>query len=185
MDHDAAISRLVRPVEGRDHIQGSASAVVTLVEYGDYQCERTRAAYSVVRRIQNLSGDWLRFVFRNFPRTDIHERAEIAAEAAEAAAAQGSFWEMHDCLMQRQGLDEGSIVNYAEEIGLDLDRFQIDLGGHAYKQRIQDDVKSGEEAGVKNTPTFFMNGMKYDGELTEEKMLEAIERAAGEIEDDQ
>jgi protein-disulfide isomerase len=185
MDQDAAVSRLVKPIEDRDHVQGPASAVVTLVEYGDYQCERTRAAYPVVKRIQRLSGDWLRFVFRNFPRPEYHPYAEIAAEAAEAAGAQGMFWEMNDYLLQRSELDEGSLMDYAEEIGLDLDRFEIDLGSRVFRQRVQEDVNSGINSGVQKTPTFFMNLVKYEGEFTEEKMLEAIESCAEEIEDEQ
>ncbi|MCE5315184.1 MAG: thioredoxin domain-containing protein [Armatimonadota bacterium] len=183
MDHDLPASRLVGTVDERDHVQGPASAVVTLVEYGDYQCQRTRSAHPVVTRLRHLSGDWLRFVFRHFPRTDAHEFAEIAAEAAEAAGAQNMFWEMHNYLMSRRELDEGSLMDYAEEIGLDLDRFEADLEKGIYKRRIKEDIASGNASGVHRTPAFFMNGIKFDGALTEEGMLEALEYAAENVED--
>ncbi|MEN6356093.1 MAG: DsbA family protein [Armatimonadota bacterium] len=182
MDY-GALSRLAKPVVEHEHIQGPASAVVTLVEYGDYQCPNTRAAYSVVKKIQQLSGDWLRFAFRHFPKTQKHEYAQIAAEAVESAGAQGLFWEMHDYLMRHTHLDEGSLMDYAEEIGLDVDRFESDLASHVHRQRVQDDIAGGFDSGVTDTPTFFMNGKKYTGKLTEDDMLEAIETAADDIED--
>ncbi|MCE5324240.1 thioredoxin domain-containing protein [bacterium] len=182
MDY-GALSRLAKPVMEHEHVQGPASAVVTLVEYGDYQCPKTRAAYKVVKKIQQLSGDWMRFVFRHFPMTDKHEYAQIAAEAVESAGAQGLFWEMHDYLIRHTQLDEGSLMDHAEEIGLDVDRFESDLADHLYVQRIKDDIAGGMDSGVTDTPAFFMNGKKYAGALTEDAMLEAIEAIADEIED--
>ena len=184
MDY-SALSRLAKPVEDHEHVQGQVSAVVTLVEYGDYQCPNTRAAYSLVKSIQHISGDWLRFAFRHFPNTQKHEYAQIAAEAVESAGAQGLFWEMHDYLMQHTQLDESSLMDYAEELGLDVDRFETDLAEHVYRQRVQDDVISGTDSGVTQTPAFFMNGIKYTGKLVEDEMLGAIEAAADAIEDEQ
>lgn len=182
MDY-SALSRLAKPVEEHEHVQGPASAVVTLVEYGDYQCPDARAAYPVVKKIQQLSGDWLRFAFRHFPNVQKHEFAQIAAEAVESAGAQGLFWEMHDYLMCHTRLDENSLMDYAEEIELDVDRFESDLAEHIYRQRVQDDIASGTHSGVIDTPTFFMNGKKYTGRFTEDDLLEAIEAVADEIED--
>jgi len=133
--------RLTVPVSrGRDHIQGAENAPVTLVEYGDYECPYCGAAYPVVREIQQQSGSELRFVFRNFPITSSHPHAEAAAEAAEAAAAQGHFWEMHDQLFEHQ--DQLGLPHrrrYAREIGLNLKQFDYDLAGHVHARKVRDD----------------------------------------------
>ncbi|HEY2202356.1 MAG TPA: DsbA family protein [Solirubrobacteraceae bacterium] len=175
-------SRLVVPVaEGRDHIQGSADAPVTLVEYGDFQCPYCGRAYPIVKEVQARMGDRLRFVFRNFPISTSHPYAEQAAEAAEAGAAQGRFWETHDQLFENQKrLRNEDLHRYAEELGLDVERFDQDLAGHIYADRIHDDFLGGVRSGVNGTPTFYINGARYDGPYEADDLVAALEQAAPE-----
>jgi protein-disulfide isomerase len=155
---------LTLPVSDRDHAQGPATAEVTLVEYGDYQCPYCLQAHPIVRDIQEHVGDRMRLVFRNFPLTTIHQDAQNAAEAAEAAGAQGKFWPMHDYLFEHQSrLDYGSLVSYAADIGLDVPRFERHLKTHAFGPRVHEDFLSGVRSGVNGTPTFFINGLRHDG----------------------
>src|SRR3954449_1417719 len=172
-------SRLTVPVsEGRDHIQGPADAPVTLIEYGDYQCPYCGAAYPIVKEVQARMGETLRFVFRNFPITTSHPHAEQAAEAAEAAAVQGRFWEMHDHLYEHQRrLTDPDLHRYAEEVGLDVDRFDSELAEHAHEQRVREDFMSGVRSGVNGTPTFYINGRRHDDSYDAETLLAALERA--------
>jgi protein-disulfide isomerase len=174
-------AKLTLPVsEDRDHIQGPADAPVTLVEYGDYECPYCGAAYPIVKQVQERMGDRLRFVFRNFPITTSHPHAEQAAEAAEAAAAQGRFWEMHDYLYEHQRhLETPDLVGYAEALGLDAERFADDLAEHAYAARVREDFMSGVRSGVNGTPTFYINGIRHDGSYALEELSAAIEEAAG------
>src|SRR6185436_13310711 len=149
--------------EERDHIDGLPDALVTLVEYGDYECPYCGAAYPIVKEVQARMGDELRFVFRNFPITTSHPHAEHAAEAAEAAAAQGRFWEMHDYLYEHQrGLTDQDLHQYAEELGLDVDRFDSELAEHVHGPRVREDFMSGVRSGVNGTPTFYINGRRHD-----------------------
>jgi protein-disulfide isomerase len=167
--------------DGRDHIQGSADAPVTLVEYGDYECPYCGAAYPIVKEVQARMGDRLRFVFRNFPITTSHPHAEQAAEAAEAAAAQGSFWDMHDALYENQKrLGDEDLRAYAEELGLDLERFGGELGEHVHEARVHEDFLSGVRSGVNGTPTFYINGARHDDSYELETLLAAVEQAAAE-----
>ncbi len=153
---------------------------MTLVEFGDYDCPYTVRAYSVVRGLRKRMGDRLRFVFRAFPLTRIHEHAQAAAEAAEAAAAQGRFWEMHDRLFEaHRRLGEEDLLRYAEEIGLDVGRFEREMGGHVYSGRVRRDLESGLRSGVPGTPTFFINGIRHDGSYNFETLLAALEGAQG------
>jgi len=167
---------LTPPVSERDHTQGPANAPITLVEYGDYQCPYCGEAHPVVKQLQKALGKRLRFVFRNFPLTEAHPYALIAAETAEAAALQGKFWEMHDHVYEHQDELEPDILPvWAEEIGLDLDKF-----GNALKQglvikRINDDRASGIRSGVNGTPSFFINGTRYDGESDYHSLHEELE----------
>jgi protein-disulfide isomerase len=155
---------LTLPVSKRDHIQGPSSAPVTLVEYGDYQCPHCLQAYPIMIDIQEHLGDRMRLVFRNFPLTTMHPNAEHAAEAAEAAGAQGRFWEMHDYLFEHQNhLDDAALLRYAGELGLDVKRFERDLREHAFVARVREDFQSGIRSGVNGTPTFFINGVRHDG----------------------
>src|SRR5919202_4829506 len=144
----------------RDHIQGRDSAQVTLVEYGDYECPYCGQAYPIVKLVQKRLENKLRFVFRNFPITQIHPHAQHAAEAAEAAAVQNKFWQMHDYLFEHQkALDDGHLLEYAQKVGLeDIRKFEDDISKHVYAPLIEESLKGGIDSGVEGTPTFFING---------------------------
>jgi protein-disulfide isomerase len=149
-----------------DHCRGFATAPVTLVEYGDYECLYCQAAYSVVNGLLEYFESDLRFVFRHMPLTEMHSHAELAAEAAEAAAAQGKFWEMHGALYQHQSiLARDCIFSLARQMQLDLERFEDDLLLHRYRNHVRCDCMGGVRSGVTGTPTFFINGERYDGNL--------------------
>jgi len=172
-------SRLTLPVSERDHIKGSSAAQVTLVEYGDYECPHCGLAYPIVKELQQRLGAKLRFVFRNFPLTTVHPHAESAAESAEAAGAQGKFWEMHDQLFENQeALEDEDLVGYGGLIGLDSSRFIRDLTEHRYEERVREDFLSGVRSGVNGTPSFFLNGIRHDGSYELDSLLAAIERIA-------
>jgi protein-disulfide isomerase len=148
---------------------------VTLVEYGDYECPYCGAAYPIVKEAQSRLGDRLRFVFRNFPITTAHPHAEQAAEAAEAAAAQGKFWEMHDLLYENQrSLGDADLHAYAEALGLDVERFDKELSEHVYAPRVREDFMSGVRSGVNGTPTFFINGHRHDDSYDLDTLLAAL-----------
>ncbi len=169
---------LVLPVGDRDHAQGPASAPVTLVEYGDYECPYCGQAYPIVKAVQKALGSRLRFVFRNFPLSEMHPNAANAAEAAEAAGAQGKFWEMHDTLYEHQdALRPRDLVAYAEGLGLDSDRLAAELKSHVHASRVREDFMSGVRSGVNGTPTFFINGERYDGLWDQRNLRLAIEGA--------
>src|SRR5271155_798978 len=157
--------RLTLPVGERDHAEGPSDAPMVLVEYGDYQCPYCGAAYPIVKKIQKELGKRLRFVFRNFPITNAHPYAQWAAETAEAAAAQGKFWEMHDCLYENQGSlgDDAFFEKYEKKLKLDTTKLNRELDQHVYAARIQEDFMSGVRSGVNGTPTFFIDGARYDG----------------------
>ena len=155
---------LTPPVSEADHSAGADDAPVTLVEYGDYECPYCGMAHPIVKKAQEDLGSQLRFVFRNFPLAEAHPHARLAAQAAEAAGAQGNFWEMHDTLFEHQdALDVEDLVAYAESLGLDTAKFKRDLEAPAFVKRVRDDFRSGVKSGVNGTPTFFMNGVRYDG----------------------
>jgi protein-disulfide isomerase len=169
-------ARLTQVVSARDHAAGPAKALLTLVEYGDYQCPYCRAAYPVVKRLQKKLGKKLRFVFRNFPVTQAHPYALIAAETAEAAALQDKFWEMHDLLFEQQAsLAPDIIPVWAKKIGLDVMKFGNDIKQGAIAKRIKEDRQSGIRSGVNGTPTFYINGIRYDGPADYDSLLEALE----------
>jgi protein-disulfide isomerase len=171
--------RLSVPVTEKDHAQGPPDAPVTLVEYGDYECPYCGKAYPVVKEIQQRMGDRLRFVFRNFPLNTLHEHAGVAAQAAEAAAAQGKFWEMHDILYEHQDeLADADLRQYALKIGLEIYRFNADVDGETFAKRVRDDFRGGIRSGVNGTPTFFINDVRYNGNHTLDAMLSALENAA-------
>ena len=173
-------AELVLPVnDERDHIQGPATAPVTLVEYGDYECPYCGAAYPILKDVQERMGERLRFVFRNFPITTSHPHAEQAAEAAEAAAAQGRFWPMHDHLYEHQRhLEVDDLRGYAAELGLDVDRFTDELAQHTHAARVREDFMSGVRSGVNGTPTFYINGVRHDDSYDAETLVAALEQAA-------
>jgi protein-disulfide isomerase len=153
--------------------------VVTLVEYGDYECPYSGAAYPIIKDLQARMGSRLRFVFRNFPITTAHPHAEQAAEAAEAAGAQGKFWEMHDVLYENQRhLSDENLLAYAESLGLDAERFDKELAEHVHAGRVREDHTSGLQSGVGGTPTFYINGEQHAGSYELEPLEAALERAA-------
>ena len=172
------IKKLTVPVNiGTDHIRGSVNAPITLVEYGDYECPYTAMAYPIVKEIIRQFGDRIYFVFRNFPLNDIHPHAQAAAEAAEAAAAQDKFWEMHDYLFEHQrALDDSHLLQYAEKVGLDIERFKKDMSGHAYASLIKQSLKSGINSGVEGTPTFFVNGVRYEDSWDLKTLSETLQK---------
>ena len=172
--------RLDSPVGDQDHVRGPAAARVTLIEYGDYECPYCGRAHPVVEQLRERLGDRLRFVFRHFPLDSVHPRARHAAEAAEAAGAQGRFWEMHDLLYENQeDLGDEALRRYAVEVGLDLERFEEELAERRHAPRVREDRLGGERSGVDATPAFFVNGVRYEGRLDLEGLLTAVEDAVG------
>jgi protein-disulfide isomerase len=172
----SAAVTLTPPVSARDHAQGPNNAPVTLVEYGDYQCPYCGAAYPVVKRLQKVLGEKLGFVFRNFPLTQAHPYAMIAAEAAEAAALQGKFWEMHDLIYENQDdLEPDALPAWAEKLGLDLAKFGAALRQGDVSKRVKEDRMSGIRSGVNGTPCFFINGARYDGTADRDSLEDALE----------
>jgi len=171
-------AQLALPVGGRDHVQGDPAAVLTLVEYGDYECPHCGAAYPIVKAVQKHFGKKLKFVYRNFPLKNVHPHAELAAEAAEAAAAQGRFWEMHDAIFEHQSrLGEHFLLELAGKLNLDTQRFAKDLAAGTFRKRVEEDFMSGVRSGVNGTPGFFIDGVRYEdswdfGTLTE--VLEGV-----------
>jgi protein-disulfide isomerase len=171
-----ATATLTPAVSERDHAEGRADAPVTLVEYGDYQCPYCGAAYPVVKRLQRALGKKLRFVFRNFPLTQAHPYAMVAAEAAEAAALQGKFWEMHDIIYEHQDeLAPDILPAWAQQVGLDLEEFGSAIRQGVITKRIKDDRGSGIRSGVNGTPCFFIDGARYDGPTDFDPMLAELE----------
>jgi protein-disulfide isomerase len=176
---DIDVDSLAPPVSAHDHSQGPEDAPVTLVEYGDYECPHCGRAYPILQDVQRRMGDRLRFVFRNFPITTSHPHAQHAAEAAETAGAQGKFWEMHDTLYENQhALDDNSLLEYAGNIGLDTKRFDAEMRVHKHAPRVRDDFRSGIRSGVNGTPTFFINGMRYDGSWDADTLTAVLEAVA-------
>ncbi len=165
-------------VGARDHAQGPANAPVTLVEYADYECPHCGRAYPIVKNVQHHFSDRLRFVFRNFPITTVHPHAQHAAEAAEAAASQGRFWEMHDALFEHQNaLDDRHLGQYADSAGLDRARFDRELKDGTHAHHVREDFMSGVRSGVNGTPTFFINGRRYDDSWDAATLIGALEEA--------
>jgi len=170
------MSTLTQPVSVDDHVEGPPDAPLTLVEYGDYQCPYCGAAYPVVKRLQKTLGKKLRFVFRNFPLTQAHPYALVAAQAAEAAGLQGKFWEMHDLLFEQQALLKPEVIHsWAKRIGLNLKQFETDRKQGVVEKRIREDRQSGIRSGVNGTPTFFINGNRYDRSHDYDSLLTALE----------
>jgi protein-disulfide isomerase len=176
-------NRLTEPITERDHIRGPRSATVSLVEYGDFECPYCRAAAPIVAGLQEALGDQLCVVFRHFPLREAHPHAQHAAEVAEAAASHGLFWEMHDSLFAHQdALDDVSLLTYAAEIGLDQDQIERELTSHQHAGRVADDRRTGLASGVNGTPTFYLDGARYDGPLALLDMLAAIRASHPDVE---
>ena len=166
---------LVRPVNAMDHVQGSADAPLTLVEYGDYQCLDCFAARLVVAEVRVRLGESLRFVWRHFPVGTIHPLVEGAAEIAEAAAAQDRFWAMHHKLLAYQGRMSGQLLEiWARRIGIDVDRMRRELAERTYEPRVRADLDGGLASGVHATPTFFINGDRYLGRVGPDDLYAAL-----------
>ncbi|HLJ79910.1 MAG TPA: thioredoxin domain-containing protein [Ktedonobacterales bacterium] len=185
MSGQSQSATLERSVGVRDHLQGPQTALVTLVEYGDYECSQCGQAHVFVHEARQRFGDRLRFVFRHFVMTGVHAHAQHAAEAAEAAGGQGRFWEMHDTLFTHQeALDNGFLVEYADALGLDVNRFLRDMAGHVHVDRVREDLQSGMHSGVARTPTFFLNGVRCGPEWDAKALLETIAEAVASREAD-
>lgn len=179
-DAPGTVPESALPMPERDHIQGPVDAPIKLLEYGDYECPYCGEAYSVVKAIQKQLGNRLCFAFRNFPLVNSHPHAERAAEAAEAAGAQGRFWEMHDMLYENQeALEDQDLATYASNLGLDAKRLMKDLEAGTYTARVRQDFRSGARLDVNGTPSFFINGMRYDGSNDFDDLLAALTAESG------
>lgn len=176
--------RLIPSVGPDDHAAGPEDAAVTLVEYGDFECPYCGMAYPIVKSLQRKLGRRLRLVYRNFPLREAHPHAQHAAEVAIAAGAQGKFWVMHNALFEHQhALDDRALVGYASALGLDSARVERELDEGTHAPRVRSDFRSGVRSGVNGTPTFFVNGERYDGSWTDEglflRALREVADAAG------
>jgi len=173
---------LAPAVTGRDHVLGDETALVTLVEYGDFECPFCGRAYPILKRVRQRLGDRLRFVFRHFPIAESHPHAEHSAEAAESVAARGgagAFWAMHDLMFEHQrALDDQSLGRYAASAGVDGAGVLADLREGRYTGLIRESFASGARAGVNGTPTLFIDGIRYDGPRDEETLVAALEMVA-------
>jgi protein-disulfide isomerase len=164
------------PITFNDHIQGNEDAAVTLVEYGDYECPHCGVAYHVIKQVQKHYGPDLRFVFRNFPLAEIHPHAESAAEAAEFAGANGSFWKMHDGIYEnQQRLSSKLLFELAADMGLSVEDLRESLAGHEFAPKVRQDFLGGVRSGVNGTPAFFINGVRHDGAYDFESLTAAID----------
>ena len=160
----SADGQLAVAVGPHDHIRGPATAAITLVEYGDYECSYCGEAFVIVGQLQREFGVDLRLVFRNLPLVNVHPLAEGAAEAAEAVALQGKFWKMHDLLYEHEdALHEDALLGYAESAGADVDEVAAVLARRGTRERVQTDLLGAIRSGANGTPTFFVNGLRYDG----------------------
>ncbi|MGD1097708.1 MAG: thioredoxin domain-containing protein [Bryobacteraceae bacterium] len=154
-----------------DHVRGREDAPYTLVEYGDYECPDCGRLYVILRDLQRDISSRLRIVFRHYPLSGVHRFAQQAAEAAEAAGAQGKFWEMHTVLFERQqALRTKDLIRYAEELALDIERVREELKNQTYSERVRADFRAGVQNGVYGTPGLFLNGVRYDGEWGQESL---------------
>jgi protein-disulfide isomerase len=179
MNTDGKLVELSAPVTERDHVRGSPDAPVVLVEYGDYECPYCARAYWVIKELLERLGDQISFVFRNFPITETHPRAEAVAEALEAAGGQGRFWEMHDWFYEHQHQLEGlDLEHHAGIIGLDVELWRKELRERAHLDRVHEDLETGRQSGVTGTPTLFMNGVRYRGDYEIATMIAAIQEQA-------
>jgi protein-disulfide isomerase len=170
---------LTPPLSAEDHVDGPERAELELVMYGDFQCPYCTAAYPIVRRIRDQLAGRLLFAFRHFPLRDIHPDAERAAQAAEAAAAQGAFWQMHDRMYESRGaLSREDLIADARDLGLDVERFTSELDSELYAPRVRRDLDSGLASGVSGTPTFFIGGRMHAGSFDARTLLTALETSA-------
>ncbi|MEO5593386.1 MAG: DsbA family protein [Chitinophagaceae bacterium] len=167
--------KLKPAVNSKDHVQGNKGAAIELVEYGDYQCPHCGRAYPIIKSIQQKMGDQLKFIFRNFPLAQIHPNAVNAALASEAAGLQDKFWEMHDYIFEHQNrLDDVSLTKYAAHLHLDVEKFETDFEQPGLTKKVDEDFESGVRSGVNGTPSFFINGEKYNESWDEEPFLDYL-----------
>lgn len=175
MAHAYSSSILTVPVGPDDHVRGRADARITLVEYGDYECADCGLAHIILEQVLEEVGEQVRFVFRNFPLADRHPHAVVAAEAAESVAERGgedAFWAMHDLIYQNQdALQPDDLIEYAAAAGVDEIEVANDLASRAMKRRVRRDLDSGVRSGVGDTPTFFVNGRRFEGDWTDPSEL--------------
>lgn len=171
------MSTLKPAISDKDHFEGGKSASTEIVEFGDYECPHCAHAYPVIKQIQKTFGDQIKFVFRNFPLQQAHEYAFPAAVAAEAAALQNKFWEMHDGIYENQNqLGESLFNELAEKIGLDMEKFKADYGSDEVTEKVESDFESGIRSGVNGTPSFYVNGTKFDGGI--EDLFQVLKESA-------
>ena len=172
------MSTLKIPISSLDHVQGNAKAACTLVEYGDYECPHCGAAYPLVKQLQKHFGKRLRLIYRNFPMTQLHPNAQAAAEAAEFAESKGKFWEMHDLLFENQDrLGSDLFAELASNLGLDPGELYRALAKKTFTDRVRTDFTGGVRSGVNGTPTFFIDGQRYDRPMDFDTMVKAIEES--------
>jgi protein-disulfide isomerase len=170
---------LAQPVTERDHAIGPPNAPVTIVEYGDYECPSCLSAVPIIEQVRQSLGDRLRFVFRHFPQSSIHTHASAAAEAAEAAADQGKFWQMHEALFKHQkDLAEIDLSHLALTLGLEIYNFEISRSQERHRERILADFEGGRRSGVSGTPTLFINGRRYVGPVDAKAIIAASQPPA-------
>jgi protein-disulfide isomerase len=180
MINDHSSSSLIVPASTQDRSQGVLNAAVVLAMYGDYQCPRSAAVYKLIKIIRkeltvSFGEDYLCFIFRHFPQIQIHPQAQRAAQAVEAAAAQGQFWSMHDTLfIHQQQLENGYLVEYANDLGLDIPQFLKALSKQVHVDRINKDIEGGIQSGVTTTPALFINGIRYIGHWNKTELMATI-----------
>jgi protein-disulfide isomerase len=169
---------VLRPDNATDHIIGPLSAKVSIIEYGDFECRSCGQAHAAMKIMLKYFGHQVRFVFRHYPQVEAHPHAELAAEAAEAAGAQGYFWPFYDLLFEHQEhLKETELRQYAQQIGLDLERYDYETNDHVYLQRVQEHARGGRQLGIRATPTFYVNGTLTDVSFGLQHLEESVKRA--------
>ena len=174
----ARIDPRLCPDEAIDHIRGLASAPVTMIEYGDFECPSCVQAHGAMAIMLAHFGSRVRFVFRHFPLREVHPHAELAAEASEAAAAQGQFWPMYDTLMAHSShLKSKHLLDYANQLGLDIARYENEMKDHVYLQRVQEHIHIGQQLGIRATPAFYVNGVFTDVSFGLQHLQAAIDKA--------
>ena len=173
-----SVDNTMLALTGQDHSQGNAEALLTLVEYGDYECPACMQAEPLTADMVEAFGEHMRFIFRHHPLVEVHPDAELAAEAAEAAAAQGQFWAMHRLLFsQPQHLKPAALAGYAQTIGLDMHRFKGEMADRIYTQRVQEHRRAAEHTGIRTTPAFFLNGEVVDVSFGLENLETTVQAA--------
>ena len=173
---DSQIYTLPTPVSDADHMRGNPNAELTIVKYGDFDCYDCSRSHALMRKTEQKLGPRVRFVFRHFPLIHVHPNSLLAAEASEAAAAQGKFWEMYDRLYSNPGkLEEKHLVHHAKKIGLDIARFEKEMGDRLYSDPVQQHYQKSLLAGITGTPTFYINGVRFAGTSDPDRVIKYIQ----------